>query len=94
MTHAEYKNYQANVARFFEREGLQNLSEIDSGKESYFSWSMCDCCGSPLGGDRYDCSGYNPTTKEVQEVYRVCVDCIYYNVYGQLDDMTMLDMTE
>jgi hypothetical protein len=25
---------------------------IVDGEESWFSWSRCECCASPLGGDR------------------------------------------
>ena len=67
-------------------------SNGDYEAEPYFSWRPCDVCERPLGGNREDCIGYNPTTKKVQGDYAVCMDCIYYNVYGQLDDMTMMEM--
>jgi hypothetical protein len=103
MTAKEYAAYEANVARFFEREGLDNLStlptEDDDGEpiedrtgEPYFSNRPCECCRRRWAGDRYDCNGYNPTTRKVQEPYAVCVDCVYYAEYGRLDDMTMLDV--
>lgn len=92
--HADYTEYEANVGAFFDREGIDNLSpdteqDDDAFNEPYFSWRPCDCCGCSLGGDRHDCSGYNPTTKEVQSGYSVCVDCVYYCEYGRLDDVTM-----
>jgi hypothetical protein len=59
--------------------------------EPFFSWRRCDCCGTSLGGNREHATGYNPTTKEIQE-YTVCEDCIYYAAYGQLDDQTMLEV--
>jgi len=46
-----------------------------------------------LSGDRYHCSGYCPESKEVY-FYDVCCDCLYYAEYGQLDDVTMMDMEE
>lgn len=92
MTKKEYAEYEESVRAFFEKEGLNCLSAIDNEPEPYFSWQPCDCCGSPLGGDREECHGYNPTTKEIQGPYQVCTDCIYYNEYGQLDDMTMLSL--
>ncbi len=90
---ADYEAYKKDVAAFFEREGLDCLttvSEEEGCTEPYFSWRSCDCCGCHLGGNRYDCNGYNPTTKEVQDGYSVCEDCVYYVEYGQLDDMTMM----
>ena len=108
MTKTEYAEYEADVAKFFKREGIHNLStaseeDIETGKcrwcneevyiDWYFSWRHCECCGSNLGGDRQHVSGYNPKTEEVS-CYEVCIDCYYYAEYGQLDDMTMMDMEE
>ena len=87
MTREEYENYQQSVAEFFVEEGLNNLSSDND--EPYFSWNACDCCGTHLGGNRYDCSGYCEETGEVQDGYCVCEDCVYYAEYGQLDDDTM-----
>jgi hypothetical protein len=95
MNHVEYADYEARFAAFMEREGLSNLSTVsddDGNTEPSFSWNPCHCCQRRFGGDRYDCNGYNPTTEEVQDGYRVCTDCVYYAEYGQLDDMTMLDV--
>jgi len=97
MTKQEYAEYEQDVSDFFKREGITNLSgtyDEETGEgymEPWFSWSPCDCCGSTLGGDREECAGWNPTTKEVQK-YTVCMDCVYYVEYGVLDDMTMLEM--
>jgi len=94
MNKTEYKQYENKVADFMEGEGITNLSTIsdeNGNVEPYFSWSSCDCCGSMLGGNRYDCNGWNPRVKEIQE-YTVCADCVYYAEYGQLDDMTMMDI--
>jgi len=98
MNKDEYRDYQRAVTRFFEQEGVNNLSAIadDDGtiepSFSYFS-SGCDCCGRTLGGNAYQANGFNPTTGEIQEYDEVCEDCIYYAEYGQLDDQTMLDIT-
>jgi hypothetical protein len=96
MTAKEYAAYEQAVADFFSREGVNGLTAdaSDGAHEPYFSWQPCDCCGTNLGGGREDCSGYNPTTKEVQTGYSVCEDCLYYVEYGQLDDMTMMDMED
>lgn len=91
MTKQEYAEYQQSVADFMTREGITNLTAI-SAEEPHFSWTSCDCCGSPLGGDREYASGYNPITKAICGPYSVCEDCIYYAEYGRLDDMTMMDI--
>ena len=92
MTKREYSDYKAAVERFFEKEGIQNLTGLSG--ETYFSNSRCDCCNRPFGGDREDCNGYNPITKEIQEGYSICSDCVHYAEYGELDDTTMMDMGE
>ena len=91
MNREKYKEYKANVAHFFEKEGLTNLSS--TGDETTFSWGSCECCGSNLGGRRHTAAGYAPETREVFE-YEVCDDCLYYLEYGRLDDQTMMDMEE
>lgn len=90
MNKQEYEKYENSVQRFFDRNGITNLSRIPDSEPS-FSYSRCDCCNRPLGGDRINASGYNPTTKEILE-FTICEDCEYYAEYGQLDDMTMMDM--
>lgn len=94
MNKQEYNNFQKAVETFFNRKGIDNLSQIqdkDGYCEPYFCSIPCDCCNRSLGGDRYDCNSYNPTTKEVQE-YKACTDCVYYAEYGCLDDMTMSEI--
>lgn len=93
MTKQEYADYEAAVKVFFEKEGINCLSSDADSDEAYFSWRHCDCCCRPLGGMRHDAKGYNPTTKEIYE-YSVCTDCVYYAEYGQLDDMTMMDLAD
>ena len=98
QTKSDYREYQRRVADFFRDEGIENLSQ-DSDEngnpvEPYFSWTPCACCHRNLGGDRYDCSGYNRTTGEVQDGYSVCVDCWYYAEYGTLDDTTMMNLKD
>jgi hypothetical protein len=96
-TAADYTEYEAIVADFFDREGIGNLSGCygeeceECGGEAHFSWSPCDCCNRDLGGDRYHATGWAPVEQAVQ-TYRVCADCLYYAEYGVLDDQTMLDI--
>jgi len=93
MTKEEYAAYEQRVRNFFEREGINSLTQADLEREGYFSWRKCECCGG-LAGDRWECNGYNPTSKEVQDGYEICTDCLYYVEYGELDDLTMLEMRE
>ena len=66
--------------------------------EPYFSWRTCDCCGRNLGGDRVDVIGWikgardNGFTDDYKWSGAICVDCLYFLEYGQLDDMTMMDV--
>ena len=59
-------------------------------EEPGFSWSSCDCCGSSLGGDRHPAHGVDKDGGIVH--FQVCQDCVYYLNYGQLDDMSMMEM--
>lgn len=87
MTRLEYAAFRASFDAFMRREGIANLS-TDGETEAFFSWRPCECCGTPLGGNRENAMGYNPTTKEVQS-YTVCTDCVYYAAMGCLDDESM-----
>lgn len=95
MTKQEYKEYTQTVDKFFKDNALRNLSvkSSDDGDscESYFSWQGCKVCGSSLGGDRFDCDGYSEK-HGVMEFNGVCVDCVYFAEYGQLDDTTMAEL--
>jgi hypothetical protein len=93
MTKAEYADYQETMREFFSH-GLCNLSTVSDENgtiEPYFSWRPCEVCRSHLGGDRYDCNGFNEQTGEIEE-YSACQDCVYYAEYCRLDDMTMWEI--
>lgn len=68
-----------------------NEHERELADEPSFSWSPCECCGSPLGGDRHKAHGIIQGTKELKH-FEVCSDCLYFLNYGQLDDMSMMEM--
>ena len=103
MNKKEYVLYEEAVNSFFRMEGINSLSTTseeepvclgckeEQSSEPFFSWSSCDCCGSTLGGNRYHVSGYNQEFKQIF-CYDVCPDCYYYAEYGQLDDMTMMEV--
>lgn len=48
----------------------------------YFSWSSCDTCGSPLGGDRE--VGHGVNADDVLVHLAVCTDCVIYLANGDL----------
>ena len=82
------------------RECDKTAEQLQAYSEPSFSWSSCDICGSHLGGDRYTViaclkgarkAGW---TEDHQWQGEVCFDCLYFECYGQLDDMTMLEVTE
>lgn len=95
MTKTQYADYEKAVEHFHARNNLSGAcspkhSEPEPGFEPYFSWRPCECCGSHLGGDRED---YTFATNDNQIIEAsICVDCVYYLAYGQLDDMTMMEM--
>lgn len=90
MTKKEYAEYETAVQAFFTQEGITNLARVDNAEDFYFSGRPCDCCGL-LDGARITAYGFNPKYKQVRS-YAICIACEYYCEYGQLDDMTMLDM--
>ena len=92
-TSAEYADYQQRVAAFIAREGISYFStstaETCGGEESdpWFSWSPCECCKSPLGGNRQYLYARDSQDAIVQ--FTICEDCVYYIEYGRLNDVTM-----
>lgn len=94
MTSAEYKDYEARVKAFFEREEIEVLGQPTN--EPFFSHNYCECCGRPLGGNRYTVGAFfKGREKQKQDItYDICVDCWYYVTYGQLDDMTMMEIDQ
>ena len=92
MTLSEYRDYEKSVKSFFDYNNISHLSPIYQEWDPYFTWRNCDCCSRFLGGDRVECNSFNNKTKEIVGTYEVCMDCYYYAEYGQLDDMTMLEI--
>lgn len=102
-TKTEYAQYEANVSAFIQREGISYLStgtadrldpDIHSEKyqgredgEPWFSFHPCECCQSPLGGNREYLFARDKNNNIVQ--FTICEDCVYYVNYGRLDDTTM-----
>jgi len=56
MNKQEYADFEKSVKDFFEREGINSLTQQSINMESddleydpdtYFSWQPCDCCNRP-----------------------------------------------
>ena len=94
MTKQEYQDYERAVQNFIEQEKIEvhscTTDEEGDFKEPGFSWIQCDCCKSPLGGDRYEIEA-GPCVGPIFE-YSICPDCLYYLSYGKLDDSTMKEI--
>ena len=84
MTTQEYELFKQNVESFFKTEGIDRLTHTTVNEPS-FSHQPCECCGSPLGGNRYEMAGWNVRTRAVYGMYSVCVDCVQYIANGELE---------
>ena len=88
----DYSKYVDRVENFLKlnkvKPGCHSPKNIYS--EPFFARKPCECCQRFLGGDR---ETYN-FMQENGEFFRldICTDCVYFLAYGQLDDMTMLDL--
>jgi len=55
--------------------------------EASFSDQGCDVCnkvaGRILGADVYQVEGYNPKTKEIEDLGQVCGECLCYIANGE-----------
>ncbi len=97
MNATQYAQYEANVASFLQQNKVKPgchgplNQEPDPGFEPFFSWQPCECCRSPLGGNR---ETYSFATEPDFSTFEadICTDCVYYLAYGQLDDMAMLEI--
>jgi hypothetical protein len=87
MTKTEYQIYEENVSKFLECNQVKpGCYSHDS--EPFFSWSACECCGEPNGGDRYE-TGFARKSKGDTFTATICSDCVYYLTYGRLNDQTL-----
>jgi hypothetical protein len=93
MTKAEYQDYEERVTRFYDRHHIGHI--VTRSEEPFFSWSPCECCARPLGGNRYYAECFIPPRWLGNSIEaEICTDCAYYAEYGQLDDMTMLEVNQ
>lgn len=85
MDQKEFDLLQVAIDKFFKLEEIDVLDEVDPDSEPSFSWGPCDCCGSHLGGDRFDMLGFNSGKPDAEQYkYSICVDC-YFAVNGILE---------
>ena len=93
MNPAEYANYQAAVLRFLEVSGVKPscFSNVTPHEPTVneFNSLPCECCRRHLAGRR---ERYHFGTEAGLLVAEICFDCVYYLAYGQLDDLTMMDL--
>lgn len=69
-----------------ERCGLDDepsTAAYDMAQEPHFSWSSCEVCSSPLGGDRHPAHYWNDGDETVSHL-SVCVDCLLYTANGDM----------
>jgi hypothetical protein len=65
--------------------------EYEIAGEPFFSWSRCECCARPEGGNRSPAHAW----LDGRIIHLdICDDCVYYLEYGKLDDSTMLEIEE
>lgn len=57
-----------------------------------FGVHSCELCGSPKAGTRRCVVRIHPLEENLY--YSVCVDCEHVVEYGQLDDMSMLEIED
>lgn len=98
MNAQQYADYEASVARFLKDNHVKPgcYGNVDSeNPEAFFSWRKCECCGSKLGGNRetYNFAHIDSSGLDNTFTADICEDCVYYLAYGQLDDMTMLEIS-
>jgi len=87
MTKKEYQEYVERVVRFIESENIEVHSETGS---SGFMKSPCECCGNHDAGNRETIKA-GPCGGPFFE-YDICMDCVYFLEYGQLNDSTMMEI--
>ena len=90
MTKSEYNDYAERVDNFIKDNKVKAITCSDP--ETFFSSEDCECCHRPLGGDRYRMSALLEDDTVI--LFDVCPDCMYYNEYGTLDDLTMMLLTD
>ena len=67
-------------------EGVLTIEDEDEcSDELGFSAMACECCGSPLAGDRFAVTLHH-SDPDLSMPYRVCQDCLMYIANGDIPD--------
>lgn len=100
-TKKEYAAYVSNVEHFLRINHVKPDHHNRQTEEAqpFFSKSPCECCQSPLYGNR---ETYNFVTeggaltlgKDRIVSADICVDCAYFLACGTLDDETMAEVAK
>jgi hypothetical protein len=80
------ENYIQNISDF---QGECNcISQDNNHDEGHFRSRGCDINhpDSNLGNTVYDVSGYNPITKEVENLGSICAECLCYIANGDIPE--------
>jgi len=56
---------------------------LDCANEPSFSWSVCDSCGSSLGGDRHAAHAISREGGLDITHIEICVDCVVWHANGE-----------
>jgi hypothetical protein len=100
-TKKKYVEFLKNVDDFFKKNEVDMMSNDtqfdDDGEpietEPYFSKWPCEVCGSHYHGNREDYVAWKHGTDNDEKIkVAVCIDCVYHNEYGRLDDDSMWDI--
>jgi hypothetical protein len=71
--------------------GLTEGGSEEVTVEPWFSWSPCEICNDPIGGNREYWHGIIANDRQIVHG-SCCEDCIYYINFGRLDDTTMQEI--
>lgn len=80
------KNYDEAIQEFMG--DCTSCTPTQDDWEPWFTWYGCDIHhpDSCLGQDVIDVHGWNPKTKEVEDLGKICQDCLCYITNGDLPE--------
>lgn len=60
---------------------FEDYASLHTGHDAGFSWLPCQCCGSTLGGDRFEFFGLKHSSDtpgmKPESLGTCCIDCLY-----------------